>query len=269
MQINFLLKGSCVKEEPSSSMLFWFTALAMVLHIQTVAWLKRPVLELPIVQTKPMEMVILPPLVKPKLEPIVPKPEIKPLPPKVEPKPMLKAVPKPILKPQPAMPKAVEAPKVAPVKIAAPVVQDIPVAKAVTAPLMPVATVPAQAVSAHQVSPNPVASATTSHAKSVTANEVADADTFFKGSIISSHKPNYPSSAKNRHLEGNVTVLYKVNADGSVDEVSVSNSSGYEILDEAALDAAREDSFAPARRGNKPVASTYSRVFTFHLTDSD
>lgn len=48
----------------------------------------------------------------------------------------------------------------------------------------------------------------------------------------------YPPEAVARGLEGEVRVIVKLNADGGVDEVSIAASSGYPILDNAAVKAA-------------------------------
>ncbi len=46
---------------------------------------------------------------------------------------------------------------------------------------------------------------------------------------------NYPSEAKRRHLTGNLLLDVALNADGSINEISVRRSSGQKILDDAAI----------------------------------
>ena len=48
----------------------------------------------------------------------------------------------------------------------------------------------------------------------------------------------YPTQAVERGIEGDVRLILKLSADGSVEEVSVAASSGYPILDNAAIKAA-------------------------------
>ncbi|MBL0166118.1 MAG: energy transducer TonB [Propionivibrio sp.] len=48
----------------------------------------------------------------------------------------------------------------------------------------------------------------------------------------------YPPEAVARGLEGEVRLIVKLNADGGVDDVSIAASSGYPILDNAAVKAA-------------------------------
>ncbi len=47
---------------------------------------------------------------------------------------------------------------------------------------------------------------------------------------------NYPQAAKDQHLYGNLILDVAVRADGSVERVSVLRSSGYPLLDQAAID---------------------------------
>lgn len=265
MKIYGLSKEHKVSSDHSTAMLFGLTLLVMVIHVQTIHWLKRPQTEPFELTPKPIEMVILPPPPKPILEPIQPKPTTQPPPPKVLPKPELK----PPVQPAAVKPKVVAPPKASPVRAVAPVMPKAPMAKEITTAQLPIVTAPAQATTPQQVAVSSATAAGASQSKVLSHGDDSSAETYVKGSIQSSHKPAYPSSARNRHIEGSVTVLYKVNADGSVDDVSVTHSSGSEILDEAALDAAREDTFVPARRGNKAVASTYSRIISFQLTDAD
>ena len=46
---------------------------------------------------------------------------------------------------------------------------------------------------------------------------------------------NYPSEAKRRHLTGNLMLDVALNADGSINEISIRRSSGQQILDDAAI----------------------------------
>jgi TonB family protein len=50
----------------------------------------------------------------------------------------------------------------------------------------------------------------------------------------------YPDFARKRGYQGKILVAFKINRDGKISNLSVSKSSGYKILDEAALDAVKE-----------------------------
>lgn len=56
-----------------------------------------------------------------------------------------------------------------------------------------------------------------------------------------------------------------VNAAGSADQVQIRNSSGHNLLDQAALNAVRRWRFVPARQGDQPVAAWVLVPITFTL----
>lgn len=57
---------------------------------------------------------------------------------------------------------------------------------------------------------------------------------------------NYPSEARRRNLHGSLRLLVAINADGSVRDISVLESSGHKILDDAAISTIRVAApFAP------------------------
>jgi protein TonB len=65
--------------------------------------------------------------------------------------------------------------------------------------------------------------------------------------------PTYPTAAQKRGLQGQVVLKVHVLASGHPDDVTVARSSGYGILDEAALRAVSQWTFEPARRGQAPI----------------
>jgi protein TonB len=66
--------------------------------------------------------------------------------------------------------------------------------------------------------------------------------------------PVYPALARRRQWQGAVVLEVLVKADGLVAELSVEQSSGHRVLDEAALAAVRNWRFTPGRHGRQPVA---------------
>jgi protein TonB len=62
-----------------------------------------------------------------------------------------------------------------------------------------------------------------------------------------------------------VVLLIEVGADGKVDNIAVFNSSGYEILDDAAKKAARKWRFKPALKYGEPVRRQTKIWFNFNL----
>ena len=84
--------------------------------------------------------------------------------------------------------------------------------------------------------------------------------------LISRVQPDYPSSARQNSVEVTTYVLLLVSAGGDVESVSVSNSSGSGALDAAAVDAAYQWEFVPAKdeRG-RAVRCYVSLPITFRL----
>ena len=78
-------------------------------------------------------------------------------------------------------------------------------------------------------------------------------------------RPDYPKGARQRGEQGDVVLEIRVNADGTVDGVSIAVSSGFAELDEAAVRAAKAARFSPARSGREPVASTARLKLQFRL----
>jgi protein TonB len=66
-------------------------------------------------------------------------------------------------------------------------------------------------------------------------------------------KPRYPKMAKKRGYEGIVILSVLVTREGTVGNLWLFESSGYNMLDNAAMKAVKEWTFEPGRRGNEPV----------------
>ena len=77
--------------------------------------------------------------------------------------------------------------------------------------------------------------------------------------------PRYPRSARRRGHQGTVLLSVFVNPDGGVGELKVQRSSGFEILDKAALAAVRQWRFASGRRGDTPVGMWVEVPIRFEL----
>jgi len=84
-------------------------------------------------------------------------------------------------------------------------------------------------------------------------------------SYLSNPKPDYPPDARRQRQEGVVLVNVEVGADGRAGDVSVGRSSGFPLLDDAAVRAVRRWLFEPARAGGVPVASRVEVPVRFSL----
>ena len=67
--------------------------------------------------------------------------------------------------------------------------------------------------------------------------------------------PKYPLLAREKGYEGTVHLRVLVRADGRVERLTIDRSSGYEILDQAAVDSVKEWAFFPAKKGGKSIES--------------
>jgi protein TonB len=67
--------------------------------------------------------------------------------------------------------------------------------------------------------------------------------------------PAYPMRARDLGQEGEVVVRARLDPRGTPEEVVVYRSSGFDLLDRAALAAVRRWAFEPGRRGGAPVAA--------------
>ena len=76
---------------------------------------------------------------------------------------------------------------------------------------------------------------------------------------------NYPAESKRLNEEGVCKVRLTVDADGTVHDVSITQSTGYPRLDEACLEAFVHGGLLPATEDGKPVAATLEIPITWKL----
>ncbi len=77
--------------------------------------------------------------------------------------------------------------------------------------------------------------------------------------------PRYPALARRRRYTGTVILEVLVDAKGRASKVKVASSSGYSLLDEAALKAVRRWQFAPGTEGGRPTAMRVKVPIRFRL----
>jgi protein TonB len=65
--------------------------------------------------------------------------------------------------------------------------------------------------------------------------------------------PEYPHIARLRGYQGHVVLKVLVDREGNVSDLEVSRSSGYPVLDQAAVNSVKKWIFVPAMRGNESV----------------
>ena len=198
-----------------------FTAL---LHIALVyALLQHHSMSLAITAPQPLMVTFLAPAETPKLvEPPV-------------------AKPKPVVQhravrerrvPQPIKPAPIVAPGTEPASVQTPAPAHADPAPSVATPAASQATAVASAAPAPQMT-QPI----------------------FNADYLRNPAPRYPPLARRTRQEGKVVLGVLVDTGGGASQIEVRNSSGSEVLDEAALDAVKRWRFVPARRGDQPVAA--------------
>jgi protein TonB len=82
--------------------------------------------------------------------------------------------------------------------------------------------------------------------------------------------PAYPAIARRREEQGTVTLRVLVGADGQVERVEISESSGFDTLDDSAVEAvSKRWRFSPARRDGIAVESWVLVPIRFALTEAN
>ena len=75
--------------------------------------------------------------------------------------------------------------------------------------------------------------------------------------------PKYPRVSRKRGERGRVLVRVFINRDGSSEKVEIEQSSGFNRLDQAAMESAKKCRFVPAKRNGKPVKTLATIPYTF------
>ncbi len=89
----------------------------------------------------------------------------------------------------------------------------------------------------------------------------------FAGQGLSNPPPRYPHLARQKGQEGRVIIRVRVGTDGDAKSVTVRESSGYPLLDNAAAKAIRGWRFVPASLAGVAMAGTVDVPVTFRLTE--
>ncbi|SDM15423.1 outer membrane transport energization protein TonB [Dendrosporobacter quercicolus] len=89
--------------------------------------------------------------------------------------------------------------------------------------------------------------------------------------ILSQVEPAYPNEARNAGQAGTVVLRIQVLTNGRTGSISVAASSGYELLDRAAIDAVKRWRFIPAkdRSSGKSVVSYTTLPVVFELMSNN
>lgn len=104
------------------------------------------------------------------------------------------------------------------------------------------------------------------NARKKAATAAAGQRTVSKPSGISQPKPKYPPAARRAGQQGTVTLSFTIGSSGAVISARIAKSSGYILLDNAALSAIRSWRFKPARNAlDEAVSYSYTLPVPFRL----
>jgi protein TonB len=87
--------------------------------------------------------------------------------------------------------------------------------------------------------------------------------TILDARFITRQEPVYPEIAREQDARGTATVLVTIGPKGNVLSARVSQSTGFQMLDNAALDAAHGSTFQPPLIDGKPATATYRITYDF------
>lgn len=170
----------------------------------------------PLVEAMPLMVnLITPPRPEP---PKVQPPRPRPTAPAPTPQP-LRVEPQPLL----TVESSVQSPVVVP-----PLPKPAPVPQPIAAPVAPVAQTPA---------PVPVVPPS------------------FDAAYLQNPPPSYPALSRRRGEKGRVVLRVFVSAQGAAQQVQLHTASGFERLDQAALDAVKQWRFVPAKQGEQAISA--------------
>jgi TonB family protein len=84
-------------------------------------------------------------------------------------------------------------------------------------------------------------------------------------SLKSQSRLIYPKAAQENSYEGNTRIVVTISDKGEVQKANIVKTSGYKVLDNAALDFCQKLTFNPALRGDTPVYSKMEWDVKFHF----
>ena len=110
-----------------------------------------------------------------------------------------------------------------------------------------------------------------SQQKTPQTSKAAEAEHFVKADSrpleYENPKPFYPAAARRRGMEGTVLLQVEVNERGKVSFIELKKSSGYRLLDNAAISTVKQWQFIPAKDDNRVVVSRVEVPVRFKLEE--
>jgi protein TonB len=98
---------------------------------------------------------------------------------------------------------------------------------------------------------------------------VLDAEPDYRADYLNNPRPPYPMVARRMGYHGKVVLDVEVLAEGIAGDVKLHQSSGYDILDKAALQTVKSWHFTPARRFGQAVTQRFLVPIKFSLEGNE
>jgi len=98
---------------------------------------------------------------------------------------------------------------------------------------------------------------------------VLDSDPDYRAAYLNNPRPPYPMAARRMGWQGKVVLNVEVLSEGKAGQVLLSASSGYELLDHAALQTVKTWRFTPAHRAGQPVTRWFLVPIKFALENKE
>jgi protein TonB len=98
-----------------------------------------------------------------------------------------------------------------------------------------------------------------------TANDVPLTLPNLNADYLNNPAPDYPPASRELGEQGRVLLRTMINSDGTVAQVVLRKSSGFNRLDQAALDTVKKWQFVPAQRGEQKISAWIVVPVTFSL----
>ncbi|SIT44033.1 TonB family protein [Paraburkholderia piptadeniae] len=152
-------------------------------------------------------------------------------------------------------------PKVQPHPTPKPTPEPLPIAQAPSQHEIAVPTEPAPPAPPAPAAPAPAAPAVGKPTMALSApKNVSHLDC----SIV---QPDYPALSRRRGETGTAMIHFVVGLAGKIENIELKKSSGYDRLDQAALDAMHSSSCKPYLENGEPVRAAYTQPFAFSLSN--
>ena len=98
---------------------------------------------------------------------------------------------------------------------------------------------------------------------------VLDSEPDYRADYLHNPRPPYPLAARRMGYHGKVVLNVEVLAEGRAGEVLLQQSSGHDLLDQAALQTVKTWRFTPAKRLGQPVTHWFLVPIKYSLEGSD